>query len=254
MGVHQKIDRVARRSMKPYIPKDASFPHITDILHFEGKHGPDGIKTKSPGVDEPWHFIKPERPHDSELISQLKDHYANLVTALNSDDMVRAAFEASWLSHGITDGLTPAHHVAYEEAISQMRHGQHHMTRNSKIKKAVMPGKTKKELVKNNWQYWGAGGLMNKHLQFEFGVASAAAAMKFDSSSFQPNAEHGWKNVESHFLRSLAAVDALNMYDSFMKKGWTAIDARKTRDILLPEIIRCVMNAWCIALNEAHKR
>lgn len=46
IGVHQKIDRIARRSLKSYLKTDDYFPAIKNILHFEGNNGPDAIKKK----------------------------------------------------------------------------------------------------------------------------------------------------------------------------------------------------------------
>ncbi len=60
-GTHQQIDRLARKRLAEIAP-NYWFPDIKQILHFEGKNGPDGIKRKSPGVDEPWHFIDPHNP------------------------------------------------------------------------------------------------------------------------------------------------------------------------------------------------
>ena len=81
---------------------------------------PDGIKRKSPGVDEPWHFIDPSDPSDTALVEMIMDHYANLVQALKKRNNVRAAFEAAWMAHAITDGLTPAHHYPLGEKIEEL--------------------------------------------------------------------------------------------------------------------------------------
>jgi len=110
VGVHQKIDRASRRLLKKLIGKDAAFPSISQILHFEGINGPDGIKRKSPSKDEPWHYIDPTKDDDRALIGLINDHMANLVVALRTKNDERAAFEAAWLAHAIVDGLTPAHH------------------------------------------------------------------------------------------------------------------------------------------------
>ena len=53
MGVHQRIDRVARRHIEEFLPHNINFPSSRQILHFEGLNGPDGIKRKSPACDEP---------------------------------------------------------------------------------------------------------------------------------------------------------------------------------------------------------
>ena len=115
IGAHQKIDRVARRHLARLVPDLKQFPDIHTILHFEGIRGPDGAKLKSPGVDEPWHFINPGEAEGSLLLIDITDHQANLTAALKKNDMIRTGFEAAWLAHAITDGLTPAHHQADEE-------------------------------------------------------------------------------------------------------------------------------------------
>ena len=82
MGVHQKIDRVARTHIQPLLPAHTEFPSSKEILHFEGKNGPNGVKNKSPAVDEPWHYINPEGPTDVALLDMIDEHTANLATAL----------------------------------------------------------------------------------------------------------------------------------------------------------------------------
>ena len=106
IGVHQRIDRVAKRHLIHHIGHSSFFPSITTILHFEGRNGPDGIKSKSPSHDEPWHYISPNATPDDPLITIITDHLHNLAEALKKQDEVRAGFEAAWLSHAITDGLT----------------------------------------------------------------------------------------------------------------------------------------------------
>ena len=101
VGVHQRIDRVAKKHLIHHIGRTPFFPTIKTILHFEGKNGPDGIKSKSPSVDEPWHFISPDAAMDDPLVKVIEDHLYNLSTALKKEDEVRAGFEAAWLSHAI---------------------------------------------------------------------------------------------------------------------------------------------------------
>ena len=95
-------------------------PTTREILHFEGNNGPDGIKRKSPSVDEPWHYIDPANPNDRALAGMINDHYVNLVQALRDANRVRAAFEAAWMAHAITDGLTPAHHYPLSDKIEEL--------------------------------------------------------------------------------------------------------------------------------------
>lgn len=253
MGVHQKIDRVARRHIEHYLPDGQTFPSTKEILHFEGKHGPDGLKRKSPGRDEPWHFIDPRDTAQSALLEDIRGHMNNLIKALKSDDTTRSAFEAAWLAHAVTDGLTPAHHIPYEDALAELRGGKHHSTRTSKHQKVVMPGDTLRQTVRNNWSYWGARGMMTAHIQFELGVASSVATMKFDRLSFDAD----WLDIvtpeqfHDEFLRCLARIDAMQMYKGFEKSGWTTTLARQTKNTLVPEIIRMVMCAWRVAAREA---
>ena len=93
IGVHQKIDRVARRHLRAMPGVGAGFPGIREILHFEGDNGPDGIKRKSPSQDEPWHYIDPSRSDDRALIKMILDHHHNLVEALRSHNQARAALK-----------------------------------------------------------------------------------------------------------------------------------------------------------------
>jgi len=39
-------------------------------------------------------------------------------------------------------------------------------------------------------------------------------------------------------------IHAMNMYDEFIKKGWTRRLASKTKKMLVPEIIKIVTLAW----------
>lgn len=60
----------------------------------------------------------------------IEDHIVNLTEALKADNYQRAAFEAAWMAHAITDGLTPAHHYPFEEKLEELR-GESIETRNS---------------------------------------------------------------------------------------------------------------------------
>lgn len=253
MGVHQKIDRVARRHLARQVKLPATFPSIREILHFEGANGPDGLKRKKPGKDEPWHFIDPAVPlGQSDLGTLINNHRINLSVALTEGNRERAAFEAAWLAHAITDGLTPAHHYPLEEKLIELR-GAGLESRNSKRKKVVMPGETPRKLVKNNWEYWGAKGVMTTHVHFELGVASAIATMRFDTVSFSHELitsleTHGFDEL---FDQALARIAGMGMYEEFSTKGWTRHLARETKDVLVPEIVRVVMLGWLDAIRSA---
>ena len=213
MGVHQRIDRVARRSLKPHLGGQ-EFPSIREILHFEGKNGPDGIKRKSPGVDEPWHFIDPAAPDDAPLLRMVEDHIYNLARALRTDNRERAAFEAAWLAHTVTDGLTPAHHYPFEEKIAELR-GEGIETRTSVKEKIIMPGKTRREQLVKNWKYWGTKGVMISHVGFEHGIATVVSAQTWPALEIHPRQFTLLESQGYHelFVDALKQVDSLAMYD-----------------------------------------
>jgi hypothetical protein len=256
MGVHQKIDRVAHRHIKKHIPKSIHFPTTKDVLHFEGLNGPDGIKRKSPAKDEPWHYIDPKNPNDVALIGMITDHIQNLSNALRDGNTVRAAFEAAWMAHAITDGLTPAHHYPLEAKLEELRGGQSIETRITTKDKLILPGKTRRHQLQNNWEYWGVKGIMTTHLGFELGVATTIAGLKFDEtapSSEQFATVHS-DGFEVAFRAILDSVDGLNMYEEYSRLGWTRHLATQTKKALIPEIIKAVTLAWYQAIILAEKK
>jgi len=244
IGTHQKLDKLAYKIVSDNLKSNAKFPPIEKILLFEGMGGPDGLKRKSPGKDEPMHFIIPDHD-DGKLMKMIEDHQYNLRKALEKDDEVRAAFEAAWMAHAITDGLTPAHHFPLEETQKEL------MTEKDFIRvfgipiKGIMHGRTTAETLRNNWLYWGANGYMSKHVAFEYGVAITFAAVP-GSKTMPIITEDELENPEIHqvFYSSLKRVSTLNMYDKFRHNGWTTELAFETRDILLPEIIKAISLCW----------
>ena len=252
IGVHQKIDRIARRNLKQMPGVGRGFPTSKEILHFEGNNGPDGIKRKSPSADESWHFIDPTNPEDTELAQMILDHYANLVQALREQNQPRAAFEAAWMSHAITDGLTPAHHYPLGDKIEELW-GKPKEERQSIKDKNLIIGDGLKDTASRNWEYWGAKGVFATHLLFEAGVATAIKTTKFNNSA--PSA--AWlkkadqKGLDKVFLDAVHEIYRLNMYETFWKQGWTTKLARQTRQTLIPKICAVVMYAWYAAYREA---
>lgn len=271
VGTHQKLDRIARKTLGKYLGGHY-FPETKEILYFEGMRGPDGLKRKSPGQDEPSHFIIPDND-DGELIKLIKNHQYNLKRALkstagsssdNSEDKspddpcnnpVRAAFEAAWLAHAITDGLTPAHHFPLGEAQNELMTEKEFVTVFGVPVKGIMHGRSTPETLRNNWLYWGADGYMSKHIAFEYGVAITMTALP--DRVFVPKLSRAdqkkLKNPETidlpaEFYHSLKIVADLDMYNRFRTDGWTTELAFETKDVLLPEIIRCIMMGWGSAL------
>lgn len=247
MGVHQRIDRLARRELSALLgTKHSTFPLIKQILHFEGLNGPDGIKRKSPGQDEPWHYLDPHNPDDDNLRRMIEDHMHNLTRALVDKNHQRAAFEAAWMAHAIADGLTPAHHYPLEEKLEQLRNGEGLETRNTPRKKLVLPGQTRRHQIINNWEFWGAKGVMTTHFMFEWGIATTIATGKLPNTI--PSASDIERLKKAGFMElfdeTLKRIVSLQLYEEFQKVGWTRRLARETKEHLVPEIVRIVVLAW----------
>ena len=255
IGVHQKIDRIAHRYIVKLLPKYAHFPSTSEILHFEGLNGPDGIKRKSPAKDEPWHYIDPTNTDDRDIVTMISDHIYNMAEALRNGNEERASFEAAWMAHAITDGLTPAHHYPLEAKLEELR-GEGLETRTSTKDKLILPGNSRRNQLRNNWEYWGAKGVMTTHLAFELGVAMAIAPLRFDDIEINATDLKRVK-LEGYgalYLESLERIADMKMYDDFHKSGWSRNLANETRSRLLPEIIKAVVFAWYKAVVLAEEK
>lgn len=254
MGVHQKIDRVARRHIKQHIPKGMHFPTTHEVLHFEGLNGPDGIKRKSPGKDEPWHYVDPTNPDDNKLMVMIMDHIENLSVALRDDNRERAAFEAAWMAHAITDGLTPAHHYPLDEKIEELW-GKPKEERLTIKDKNIIKGKNRRDTLSKNWEYWGTKGVYTNHFMFEWGVGTSIVSSSFDDIGLTQADLDRVETVpfEQIFDGALRRVVDMKMYDEFSRLGWTRHLAIETREDLVPEIIKTVVVGWYTAVVKAKK-
>lgn len=254
-GVHQRIDRIARRHLAA-LDGDLSFPPIDDILRFEGYGGPDGIKRKSPGRDEPWHYYDPKDKKDTNLIDIIDSHYRELVGSLKAANDTRAAFEAAWLAHAVVDGLTPAHHYPYEAELTRLRGGAGLETRVSVKEKLLAHGDTWYRRILNNWRIWGDKGLLATHFAFEWGIATMIPVLRLESA--RPTAAElklaRQKTPAQLFKARAAQVAELNMYDAFYRGGWTVTLANQVRVELLPLIVNTLTLIWYRAALDAAKR
>jgi hypothetical protein len=252
LGAHQRIDRLAHKQMKKLLPA-CQFPGVRSILHFEGCNGPDAIKRKSPAKDEPWHYLSPFDPTDTQLIHLIENHYRRLVAALKAADEVRASFEAAWLSHAIVDGLTPAHHFPYEEKLTELRNGRSIKDRTTIGKKLIMPGMTPGHQLRNNWKMWGPKGLFTTHAAFEAGVAFLMTP--FRARLARPTADKldafEAQSLAVWFRRLAQDVARLELYDTFYGSGWTIPLARRVRRQLVPVLVQAVAVVWYGAAQEA---
>ncbi len=245
VGVHQKIDRAARFQLRKLIKSSDNFPNIKDILHFEGRNGPDGLKRKHPSSPQAWYFINPKKDDDRELIEMINNHIVNLAIALRLKDSVRSSFEAAWLAHAIVDGLTPAHHYPLGDKIEELW-GKASHERFSIWEKNVIKGDGVMDTISKNWQYWGAKGAFTTHGVFELGVASAVSTENFRKLSIgskQLN-EIAKRSFEDMFIDKVHAIDRLGLYEDLGRNGWTPGLARKIKNVLVPQIITTVTLAW----------
>ena len=265
VGTHQKLDKAARRTLSNFLKRGAFFPTSKESVHFEGNRGPDGLKRKSPGIDEPMHFILPDND-DGRLWHYIENHSANLKKALQEiqeDDIkafedgteVRAAFEAAWLAHVITDGLTPAHHFPYEQAVSELMSDQEYVKIFGQPIKGIMKGDSLTESAVKNWRYWGHNGYMSKHIAFEYGVALIATAEGWDAIKPEISPEDlANLDFKEEFYKSLHKIHSLDMYTRFRESGWTSALGKESKNILLPEIVRAITLGWYACLPEESKR
>jgi hypothetical protein len=252
-GAHQKIDRLAREALRRVLIYDASFPAIKHILHFEGVNGPDAIKRKSPAQDEPWHYYAPFNAADTQLIQLIEHHYDQLAESLKKADTVRAGFEAAWLAHALVDGLTPPHHLPYEEQLAELRGGAGRETRDTIKNKLIMPGDTPLKQVRNNWKMWGPQGVLTSHGFFEFGIATmikpiTISRVALRSQDITDLHEYG---VLELFRRTAKEVAAMNMFEAYQAHGWTPNLVSRARRLLIPLIVRMVALAWYAACIDA---
>jgi hypothetical protein len=252
LGAHQKFDRVAAEFVHEIEPA-AFFPKPKQILHFEGNNGPDGIKRKSPGKDEPWHYWDPTDPQDLTLMNIIDIHYNSLVKALVVKDQEKAAFEAAWLAHAIVDGLTPAHHYPYEQKLMELRGGEAKETRNSIHKKAIIKGDTRRQTLQKNWQFWGAKGLFVSHFLFEWGVSTLSRPLKLKNAKpTKAEVRHAQNlGLVGYMHESAMTILKLNMYERFIKRGWSPSLTKDIRAHLAPTITRTIAVIWLMAVDDA---
>jgi len=249
LGIHQRFDLAAYRMVEPYLP--ATFPKMKAIYHFEGYNGPDGIKVKSLGVNDPSHKYDPSHMYDpvtntGHVPRLIMNHYRSLVEALRRDDTIRAAFDASWMAHYIGDGLTPAHHWPLTDKVLEARD----------LVMAVEPDA--KDLVrfmalaKRNWALWGAKGHYSTHFNFEIGIAVALMVVPIRPKFDEAVLAHAGRIGPIDFFREQALqISDLNLYNRFYKEGWNNDIATIVKNEVAPLGAATIGYIWLLAILEA---
>jgi len=226
-GTHQKFNRVAYRLVSPLIDHHY-FPSLKSILRFEGYNGPDGLKIK--GQYRASHFWDPQK-EIGHLPAWIEDHFSSLVKALSQGDSVQAAFDCSWMSHYLTDGLTPAHHLDNRELEKKYDF---------------------KKIVSRKWMRWGFKGVMSAHVAFEAGITSTLLflpmRLKFDKDLYHQINRTGVVEV---FKEESLKITQYNLYTRYLEKGWTVEVAKTIKEVVAPRIPQLVAAAWLAAYNQA---
>lgn len=228
VGAHQKFDKTAYRLILPMLETE-KFPTKTMILKFEGMGGPDGLKMKSRAykADHSWDPVN----KIGFLPIWIEIHFQNLIAALKAGDLVKASFEAGFMAHYLTDSLTPAHHTSMKLVAAEYENSNR---------------------ARKSWLYFGRKGLLSSHLMFEGGVSTTIAMnrlrVKFDQDLYENVLKKGIKQVvEEESLR----IAKLELYDQFLKTGWTASLARTVKAVVVKRIPQLVAAAWLAAYHEA---
>jgi hypothetical protein len=250
---HQKLDRAAHEALEHLRPPGSFFPAIENIVHFEGKNGPDSSKLKK-GIEteQPWHFVDPAKDNDEFIASEIETHYNMLVQSLKKKDEIRSAFEAAWLAHALVDGLTPAHHYPYEEALESIQ-GLSKEERKGLIGRAYAKGDTITESLAKSMKLVGPKGVITTHATFEAGAYLITAPLKL--SKYFPSPDEvedlAKKGIGKVFKQYLDDVARLNLFERYIITGWTNVLREDFKEVVLPKMIKIVTIAWYSAIAEA---
>ncbi len=252
---HQKLDRIAYRHLRHIVGMPTGWPQLSDILHFEGKRGPDASKLKNnPTAGElPWHFVDPFDATDNALAATLQSHYDSMVASLKTGNETRTAFEAAWLAHALVDGLTPAHHYPFEEELRDLRGGVDRKNRTSVMRRITVKGETHTESLSKSIKLVGPKGLLMTHTAFEAGAYTIILPLALDNAmpTKADLAEIQKFGLIAHFERQAKEIGAMNLYGRFYKFGWTPRLARLVRKEMAPRMVQIITLAWYLAMVDA---
>lgn len=227
IGTHQKFDRTAFELLTNKIDQE-KFPSKALILQFEGFGGPDGLKLK--GKYKSDHLWDPVNKI-GQLPGWIETHYKNLVEALKAGDMEKAAFEAGFMAHYLTDGLTPAHHISHKYLLEEYEDSRY----------------------RRRWKIYGRKGLMSSHVAFETGVSSAIfftpIDVRFDNTLLKQIKKDGIRRV---IMNESLGISKHRMYEQFLRKGWNAKLAKSIKATVVKRIPQLISATWLAAYQEAY--
>ena len=253
VATHQRLIRAARRATVPFLPTNTTFPPAKQIIHFEGKNGPDGLASKHSVGDEPTEFINPKDPTDRKLLAEIKNRIYNLHIAIKKKNHIRANFEAAWLSHIIIDGLTPPHHQPFKEQLKEID-PREAAEIDSRLKRIFTSGGDNAlDTFALNWKRLGPHGVGTNHMMFEAGVDLLVMPLSPRHLSRVEITTAELKRVKSGRFISLYSdavkkINSLRMFERYEKSSWTTDLATDVRETLIPEIVRMITLAWLAAV------
>jgi len=253
LRAHQKIDKVAYRHLAE-ITDCAEFFTYKDVVHFEGRRGPDSPRLKKGGGQPPWHFYDPDGKNE-EYFRVVKLHYDALLKEIKLGDHNRSGFDAAWLAHALVDGLTPAHHYPYEEQLEELR-SEDKSTRETVRGHFIVKGDSFLDTVKKTAQLSGPKGLLTTHTTFEAGAATIILPLLLIKATLPDKvleSVDGFDSLVEYFKIYVSEIDAFHMYERFYRKGWTPSLSLDIRRELAPRMVNIVTLAWFCALKEAEK-
>jgi hypothetical protein len=268
LRAHQKIDKAAYRHLAD-ISDCSKYFTFREIVHFEGRRGPDSPKLKKGGGQPPWHFFDPDGKNE-EYFRIIKAHYDGLVKEIKLGDHNRSGFEAAWLAHALVDGLTPAHHHPYEEKLREIRSEDkstegtptsHAIVRGDNLRDTIrktsqLSGNNFRDTLKKGSQLIGPKGLLTTHTTFEAGAATIILPLLMNRATLDDevlNAAKDFNSLVESFKSYVTQINDLHMYERFYKKGWTPALALDVRREIAPRMVKIVTLAWFCALKEAKK-
>lgn len=252
LGTHQRINKAAASALHSYRPA-TQLPDAKAINRFEGIHGPDGLKIKSAGKDEPLHFYF---PHSGEgpVLEDLNNHMSMLTKALSEQDEIRSAFEAAWLAHALVDGLTPAHQYPFEAHKVGLRGREESNGLKHWNEKVWLRTGDVRQSAARNLLLWGPKGLLSTHQGFELGVATVAVTHRIKVDLRPKELTYiKRKGPEAYFRKQADEVADMRLYRQFYEKGWSSKLARRCKHDLLPLITRSVATTWWYADTQGGK-